>query len=185
MATFAGNPAATSLTGTEIVPITQGGVDKRTTTQEIANLAGISGDLLGGPGIDVEVDSNGDTVISLSSASRKFVNIALSDMSTALTTGTGVAAWFAPEDGELVAVFTGIDGQSSSGSVTVDMNDSGGTIFTTEPSIQATEDTSLTGTNAVLDGTITFLKGAKFTFDITAAGTGASGLQVSIEYAPA
>lgn len=160
MATFAGNPAATALTGAEIVPLTQGGVDKRTTTQDIADLAVLA-------------------------ASNRFVNIALSDMSTDITTGTGVAVWFAPEDGELVAVFIGVDGQSSSGDVTVDMNDSGGTVFTTEPSINASEDTSLTGTDAVLDGTISFLKGAKFTFDITAAGTNATGLQISIEYAPA
>lgn len=39
MATFSGNPAADPLTGVEIVPITQGGVDKRTTTQAIADLA--------------------------------------------------------------------------------------------------------------------------------------------------
>lgn len=37
MATFVGNPAATALTGAEIVPISQGGVDKRTTAQQIAD----------------------------------------------------------------------------------------------------------------------------------------------------
>lgn len=37
MATFAGNPAATPLTGAEIVPITQGGVDKRTTVGQIGD----------------------------------------------------------------------------------------------------------------------------------------------------
>lgn len=39
MATFPGNPAADPLTGAEIVPITQAGTDKRTTTQAIADLA--------------------------------------------------------------------------------------------------------------------------------------------------
>lgn len=39
MATFPGNPAADPLTGAEIVPITQGGVDKRTTVENIAALA--------------------------------------------------------------------------------------------------------------------------------------------------
>lgn len=42
MATFPGNPAADPLTGAEIVPLTQGGIDKRTTTQDIADLAGDS-----------------------------------------------------------------------------------------------------------------------------------------------
>lgn len=38
MATFSGNPAAGPLDGTEIIPITQGGVDKRTTPNEIGGL---------------------------------------------------------------------------------------------------------------------------------------------------
>jgi len=38
MATFPTNPAATTLVGDEIVPLTQGAVDKRTTTQGIADL---------------------------------------------------------------------------------------------------------------------------------------------------
>lgn len=37
---FPNLPAAAPLTGTEIVPTTQGGVDVRTTTQDIADLAG-------------------------------------------------------------------------------------------------------------------------------------------------
>jgi hypothetical protein len=39
MATFSTNPAATALDGSEVVPLTQGGVDKKTTAQDIANLA--------------------------------------------------------------------------------------------------------------------------------------------------
>lgn len=116
--------------------------------------------------------------------SNRFVNVQLSDMTTDITTGTAKAAWFAQEDGDLVSVFIGLHDPSSSGSVTVDMNDSGGTVFTTNPSIDATEATSLTGTNAVLDGTVSFIRGAKFTFDIDAAGTDAKGLQICIEYAP-
>lgn len=38
MATFAGNPAAGPLDGTEVIPINQGGVDKRTTPNEIGGL---------------------------------------------------------------------------------------------------------------------------------------------------
>lgn len=113
-----------------------------------------------------------------------FVNVALSDMTTDITTGTAKAAWFAPEPGNLVSAFIGLHDPSSSGVVTVDMNDSGGSVFTTPPSIDATESTSITGTAAVLDGTISFVRGDKFTFDIDAAGTDAKGLQICIEYAP-
>src|SRR5690606_16420394 len=72
----------------------------------------------------------------------KFVSVALSDMTTDLTTGTAKAAWFAPEDGALQSVFIGVHDPSSSGVVRVDMNDSGGTVFTTRPAIDATEATS-------------------------------------------
>lgn len=112
----------------------------------------------------------------------KFVNVAMSDMTTDLTTGTAKAAWFAPENGTLVSVYIGVHDPSSSGIVRVDMNDTGGTVFTTRPAIDATESTSLTGTNAVLDGTVSFSRGDKFTFDIDDAGTDAKGLQVCIEY---
>lgn len=115
-------------------------------------------------------------------AGNKFVNVAMSDMTTDLTTGTAKAVWFAPENGTLEAVFIGVHDPSSSGIVRVDMNDSGGSVFTTRPAIDATEATSITGTNAVLDGTVSFSKGDKFTFDIDDAGTDAKGLQISIEY---
>lgn len=158
---FPNLPAAGALTGTEIVPVTQGGVDVRTTTQAIADLA----------------DSGG--------GSSKFVSIALSDMTTDITTGMAKAVWFAPEDGELASVFIGVHDPSSSGVVRVDMNDSGGSVFTTRPAIDATETTSLTGTAAVLDGTVSFLRGDKFIFDIDDAGTDAKGLQACVEYVPA
>jgi hypothetical protein len=117
--------------------------------------------------------------------SNRFVNVALSDMTTDLTTGTAKAAWFAPEDGDLVSVYIAVHDPSSSGVVRVDMNDSGGSVFTTRPSIDATEATSLDGTAAVLDGTVSFVRGDKFTFDIDDAGTDAKGLQVCVEYQPA
>lgn len=128
--------------------------------------------------------SNGWTAISGGGGGggNKFVNVALSDMTTDITTGTAKGAWFAPENGVLESVFIGVHDPSSSGAVRVDMNDSGGTVFTTRPAIDATEATSLTGTQAVLDGTISFSKGDKFTFDIDDAGTDAKGLQISFEY---
>lgn len=118
------------------------------------------------------------------SGSTKFVQVALSDMTTSLTTGTAKAIWFAPENGQIVDVWIGVNGQSSSGVVRIDVNDSGGSIFTTRPAIDASESTSLTGTAAVLDGTVSFSKGDKFTFDIDDAGTSAEGLQAVIEYTP-
>lgn len=113
---------------------------------------------------------------------HKFVNIALSDMVTAITTGTAKAVWFAPEDGEVVSVFIGLHVPSDEGNVQVDMNNVNGSVFLTQPAINAEEETSLTGTSAVLDEPVVVRRGDKITFDIDNAGTGAKGLQACVEY---
>ena len=55
---FPNLPAAGELTGVEIVPVTQGGVDVRTTTQDIADLAG---DAV----IDVNAPANASGTVTL------------------------------------------------------------------------------------------------------------------------
>ena len=106
--------------------------------------------------------------------------IALSDMTTAITTGTSKAGWIVPFNGTITDVFSGLVGsQSSSGPVTVDGKISGTSIFSTLPSIDVNEDTSLTGVAAVLS-TSSVTKGQVLTFDITAAGTGAKGLIITL-----
>lgn len=135
--------------------------------------------------IEIFETGTGWVPVTIPVSGNKFVSVQLSDMTTDLTTGTAKAVWFAPEDGELASVYIGVHDPSSSGVVRVDMNDSGGSVFTTRPAIDATEATSLTGTAAVLDGTVAFVRGDKFTFDIDDAGADAKGLQVCIEYTPA
>jgi hypothetical protein len=103
--------------------------------------------------------------------------ISVSDETTAITTGTAKVTFYAPYDGAWDEVYTGVSVQSTSGVVTTNVKKNGATIFSTKPSIDATEDTSLTGTVAVLS-TTTFTKGDKITIDIDAAGTGAAGLKV-------
>jgi hypothetical protein len=105
--------------------------------------------------------------------------IAVSDETTAITAGTAKVTFYAPFACTIDEVFTGLSGQSSSGAVTVDVNKAGTSIFLTNPSIDASEDTSLTGTAGVLS-TTSLAKGDKMTVDIDAAGTGAKGLKVFI-----
>lgn len=107
------------------------------------------------------------------------LTIAASDETTDLTTGDSKVTFFMPTDVTVSEVFTSVSGQSSSGNVTIDMRLNGSTVFSTPPSIQANEDTSLTGTVAVMSVT-DFDKGDKIEIDIDAAGTGASGLKVTI-----
>lgn len=103
--------------------------------------------------------------------------IAVSDEATAITTGATKVTWYAPYACTIDEVFIGLSTQSTSGAVTADVNKAGVSIFSTNPSIDANEDTNLTGTAAVLS-TTTLAKGDKLTIDIDAAGTGAKGLKV-------
>ena len=97
---------------------------------------------------------------------------------TAVATNTAVVAWRTPYAITVTAVETWLEEASSSGSVTVDVNEGAGagtTILSTKPSIQATELTSADGTAAVVSDTA-LASGARITFDIDAAGTDAHGL---------
>lgn len=104
------------------------------------------------------------------------IEIAMSDMATAITVGAAKGGWIAPYDFTLTEVFIGLVGaQSTVGVVTVNALKNGATIFTTKPSIDANEWHSLTGTAAVL-GTTAISKGDRVVPGIDAAGTGAKGL---------
>jgi hypothetical protein len=109
--------------------------------------------------------------------------LALSDLTTALVSGAAVVgAWIPDYAGSVTsAMIAVVMAQSSSGVVTVDCLKNGVTIFSTKPSIDASENTSLTGTPAVLMiNPTTFVAGDKFTFVINAGGTGAKGLQITL-----
>lgn len=102
--------------------------------------------------------------------------IPITDKDTAVTTGTGKITFFAIYAATIVSGHVGVSTQSTSGSVTCDLNDDGTSVFSTQkPSIDANEDTSLTGP-AVTVANPTVAAGSKMTIDVDAAGTGAKGL---------
>jgi hypothetical protein len=78
---FPSLPAASTLDGTEISPLTQGGVDKRTTLQAIANL------FKGTKGADIASAAT----TSIGAATGNYVNITGTTTITSL--GTGTAGW--------------------------------------------------------------------------------------------
>lgn len=137
--------------------------------------------LVQGTAITITVNDGADTItIDVNQSALKpteHIEVAMSDMSTNLTTGNSKAAWVVPYDFTLTEVITALTGaQSSSGAVATDIRVKGGsTIFSTPPSIDASEDTNLTGTVAVLS-TTALTKGQILLFDISSAGTGAKGL---------
>lgn len=108
--------------------------------------------------------------------------VAISDETTALTTGTAKVTFYAPYDFTLTDIIAGLSAQSTSGNPAFNVKKAGTTIFATTLTIDANEDTSLTAATAfnftASAASIAFAKGDKITIDIDTAGTGAKGAKI-------
>jgi hypothetical protein len=109
---------------------------------------------------------------------EEVIGIALSDETTALTTGVGVANIRAPFGLVLTGVRSNLNTASSSGLPTVDINVDGSTILSTKLTIDANELTSVTAVTPAVISSPTIADDAAISFDIDVAGTGAKGLKV-------
>jgi hypothetical protein len=105
---------------------------------------------------------------------------AVSDETTTITAGTGKLTVRAPRALTVTAVRSSLTTVSSSGLVTVDINEAGVSILSTTLSIDASEKTSTTAATAAAISDASIADDAEITFDIDAAGTGAKGLKVYI-----
>jgi hypothetical protein len=105
---------------------------------------------------------------------------ALSDETTALTAGTSTLTVRVPFACTLNSVRSSLSTTSSSGLVTVDVNEAGTTVLSTKLSIDAGEKTSTTAATAAVISDVVLADDAELTFDIDAAGTGAAGLKVKL-----
>lgn len=108
------------------------------------------------------------------------LEVACSNETTVLTTGTSVVTFWIPYNFTATQVFIANGNASSSGIVTTNLKQNGTTVFSTNPSIGASQNTSLAGSGsvaAVLSVT-SYNQGDKMTVDITAAGTGTTGLKL-------
>jgi hypothetical protein len=132
---------------------------------------GTWGDLLN-EFLSVAHKSNGQLILPVEIA------IALSNESTALTTGTGIVTFRCPFAFTLTSVRLSLKTASSSGLVTVDVKESGSSVFSTLPTIDANEKTSVTAATPAVISDASIADDAELTFDITAAGTGAVGLKL-------
>lgn len=104
--------------------------------------------------------------------------IALSDETTAITTGTNKATFSLPYAFTVTSVYATLNTASSSGVPTVDINEAGVTILSTKLTIDANEKTSLTAAAAAVISDAAIAAGAEIGLDIDVAGTGAKGLKV-------
>lgn len=104
------------------------------------------------------------------------------DLSTSITTGTDKAYMRAPCAMLLTDVRASLYGESTSGTVTVDINDAGQTILGTKLTIDANEKTSTTAAAAFAftEGGAVIADDALLTVDIDGAGTSAEGLAITL-----
>lgn len=116
-------------------------------------------------------------------AEKVAFSVALSDLTTALTTGTNKAYFRAPFAFTITSVRSSLLTASTTGLVTVDINDGGTTILSTKLTIDATEKTSVTAAAAAVISDADIADDAEVGFDIDVAGTSAdaAGLIVLIQ----
>ncbi|MBB2698972.1 UNVERIFIED_ORG: hypothetical protein GGI66_003649 [Rhizobium esperanzae] len=104
--------------------------------------------------------------------------VAASDETTDITTGTAKATFRMPDGVTLTAVRASLTTASSSGVVTVDINEGGASILSTKLTIDASEKTSTTAATPAVISDASLADDAEITIDIDTAGTGAKGLKV-------
>ncbi len=111
---------------------------------------------------------------------RPFIlQVAVSDETTDLTGGAAKITFRWPAAFTLTEVRLSLATASDSGGlVQVDVNQSGSTIFSTNPTIDSLERTSTTASTPAVISTSAMTDDAEVTIDIDNAGIGAAGLKV-------
>lgn len=130
----------------------------------------------GTPGMN---GSNGSNGSNGTDAEASF-QLSLSDLTTALTTGTSKAYFRAPFALTITGLRASLLTASSAGVVTIGINEGGTTILSTDLTIDANETTSVTAATQPVISDPNIADDAILTFDIDTAGTGAAGLIVTI-----
>ena len=113
---------------------------------------------------------------------RKYetIIVAVSDETTAITTGTAKVTFRMPFAMTLTDVRGSLATASSSGIQTFDINEGGTTILSTKLTIDANELTSTTAATPAVISDTTLADDAEMTIDIDVAGTGAKGAKVAL-----
>ena len=110
------------------------------------------------------------------------IQVAASDETTALTTGTAKVTFRMPYAMTLTSVRASLSTAQASGSIfTVDINEGGSTILSTKLTIDNTEKTSTTAATAAVISDSALADDAEITIDIDQIGDGtAKGLKVTL-----
>jgi hypothetical protein len=106
------------------------------------------------------------------------IGVACSDETTTLTTGNGKATFRLPHAMTLTAVRASLTTASSSGVVTIDINEGGTTVLSTALTIDQGEKTSITAATPAVISDAALADDAEIRIDIDGAGATAAGLKV-------
>ena len=107
--------------------------------------------------------------------------VSLSDMTTALTTGTAKAQFYAPFPMKVFSVSVQVATAPTTSGITVNIKNGGTGIFTVKPTIDATKFTSQTSTTPPLIYAPFIALNALLTFDIDAIGSGTAGAGLQVQ----
>lgn len=174
--------AGATLAATAWVLITGGTITIGTTSLQFEALAATMpvcapGQVLGNPSGTISAPA-------VPMNQRDAIQIVASDETTTLTTGAAKVTFRMPYAMALQEVRASLTAASSSGLVTVDINEGGVSILSTKLSIDASERTSTTAATAAVISDAALADDAEMTIDIDAAGTGAKGLKVTLRGVP-
>lgn len=106
--------------------------------------------------------------------------VALSDETTALTTGTAKVTLHSPFAFTLTSVFAAVNTAPTGANLVVDVNESGVSVLSTKLSIDATETTSATAATPAVIGDASIAAYAPITFDIDAVGSTVAGAGLKV-----
>lgn len=185
---------ATDVTGA--LPIANGGTGQTAQTAAFDALAPTTtkGDLIvhnGTDNIRVAVGGTNGHVLTVDSAEASGVKwsaerdvwqIACSDETTALTTGTAKVTFRAPRAATVTAVRASVTTAPTGSTLIVDINEAGVSILSTKLSIDASEKTSTTAATPPVISDTSIADDAEMTIDIDQIGStiAGAGLKVSI-----
>ena len=151
----------TALDGTELIPLVQSGGDVKALLSAVKTwvIAGLA---------------------TTAQAKTEYLTIACSDESTAITTGTAKITFRMPYAMTLTAVRANVNTASSSGVITIDINENGSSILGTKLTIDANEKTSTTASSSATISDSNLSDDAEITVDFDDAGTGAKGVKITL-----
>ncbi len=113
--------------------------------------------------------------------SYEYVQVACSDLTTDVTTGTNKGFTTSPVTGTITNVYVDLLTPGTSTGITVDINNGGTTILSTKLTTDATENTSRTASTAAVISSASITAGDRLTFDFDVVPTGGQGVVVTIE----